>query len=78
MRQICDLPEYADQPPVCTTPGSRKVNPDQFESVHMPVFTEEKKNCVVCYRQSKVQRQVHSTCSAPMCRGETHACDEGK
>ena len=53
MRQICDLPEYADQPPVRTTPGSRKVDPDQFESVHMPVFTEEKKNCVVCYRESK-------------------------
>jgi len=70
VRNICGFPEYCEEPPVSTTPISKKVDPEAFKSVHMPVFTEEKKNCVVCYKESKVQRQVYSTCSAPMCRGK--------
>lgn len=68
VRQICGFPEYIDQPPVRSTP--MPVDPNQFESVHMPVFTDGKKNCVVCYKQNKIQRQVYSTCSAPMCKGK--------
>ena len=68
VRQICDFPEKADQPPGLSTP--KAVDPNEFQSLHMPVFTDEKKNCVVCYKQNKVQRQVFSTCSAPMCEGK--------
>ena len=65
MRQICDFPEKADQSPVLSTP--KAVDPNEFQSLHMPVFTDERKNCVVCYKHNKVQRQVFSTCSAPTC-----------
>ena len=70
VRKICDLPEYCEQPPVRTTPTNKKNSPEKFESVHMTIFMEGKKNCVVCYKENKVQRQVYSTCSAPMCKGK--------
>ena len=69
VRGICDLPEYSEQPPV-RTPVGKKVDPEEFESVHIPVFVEGKKNCVVCYKTEQVQRQVYSTCSAPSCEGK--------
>lgn len=47
VRNICDLPEYSYQPPVRSPPTGKKVDADEFESVHMPVFVEGKKNCVV-------------------------------
>lgn len=70
VRQICDFPEKADQPPVLSTPKAEVVDPNEFQSLHMPVFTDERKNCVVCYKTRKLQRQVYSTCSAPMCKGK--------
>ena len=67
VRQICGFPEYSE-PPVVSAAGP--FPPHKFETVHMPVFTNEKKNCVVCYKQGRGQRQCYSTCSAPQCRSK--------
>jgi len=68
VRQLCDFPEYSD-PPV--HPVGRPVSPHEFESVHMPVFVEERKNCVVCYKKYQVQQRVFSKCSTDQC-GDKH------
>ena len=67
VRQICGFPEYSD-PPVRS--AGRPVSPHEFESVHMPVFGEERRNCVVCYKKSRVQQRVFSKCSADQCEGK--------
>ena len=67
VRQICGFPEYGD-PPVPSV--AKPVDPHQFESVHMPVFTDERKNCVVCYKEGRGQLRVQSICSAPQCEGK--------
>ena len=54
-------------PPIHAAP-TRQVEPNQ--SVHMPVFTKEKRNSAVPYSESKVQQLVCLTCSAPMCEGK--------
>lgn len=73
VRQICGFPEYSD-PPVRSS--ARSVNPDEFESVHMPEFTEKRRNCVVCYRQGRGQLKVSSKCSAPQCDKYMHVTKE--
>lgn len=50
--------------------GKKKPDPEDFESVHIPIFVEGKKNCVVYYKNEQMQRQVYSTCSAPSCEGK--------
>ena len=65
--QICDFPEY-DDPPVYS--ATRSVAPAEYETVHVPVFSDVKTNCVVCYKQSKVEKKVFSYCSAPQCEGK--------
>lgn len=73
VRQICGFPEYSD-PPVRS--AARPVSPQEFESVHMPVFTEERRNCVVCYKQGRRQLKVQSKCSAPQCDKYMHVTKE--
>lgn len=68
VRQLCDLPEY-DQPPVYS---NAKPAPclEEFETVHIPVFSDKKRNCVVCYKQGRGEKKVRSYCSAPQCLGK--------
>ena len=68
VRQICGFDEYGD-PPV-HTPGRERAQPCVFEILHVPIFSEVKKACVVCYKQEKVQRKVYSYCAAPPCQGK--------
>ena len=67
VRQICGFADY-ENPPVYST--ARRVEPGEFETVHMPVFVDQRRNCVVCYKQGRGQLNVFSTCSAPQCRGK--------
>lgn len=50
--------------------GKREPDPEDFESVHIPIFVEGKKNCVVYHKNEQMQQQVYSTCSAPSCEGK--------
>ena len=70
VREICDLPEYCEQPPVKSPAGKKEPDPEDFESVHIPIFVEGKKNCVVYHKNEQMQQQVYSTCSAPSCEGK--------
>ena len=68
VRIICNFPEYGDPPKY--TSGRPRAEPSMFETQHLPLFSEERKSCVVCYKQDKVQRKVHSYCAAPQCQGK--------
>jgi len=68
VRNICGFEEYMD-PPAATNPVGV---PDEFETVHVPVISEQKRNCVVCYKLEKAERQVHSKCSPPQCDKHMH------
>ena len=68
VRQLCDLPEY-DVPPVNTT-VKRVPPPDEFDTVHIPEFSDARRNCVVCRKQRRVLLKVSTFCSAPQCRGK--------
>ena len=68
VRQICHWPEYEDPPAyVARTPSE-----SQFETVHMPEVSEEKRNCVVCYKEGRGQRKVVTYCAAPQCQKYLH------
>ena len=67
VRDLCDFPEY-DVPPIHSTAKPATPPPGEFETVHIPVFTKDKKRCVVCYKKTKADNRVYSYCSAPQCR----------
>lgn len=71
VRQLCNLQEY-DLPPT-SSHVKPSPPPGQFTTVHMPAFSQDiKRNCVVCYREGRGQKQVHSFCSAPQCQKYLH------
>ena len=61
-RDLIDLHEYED-PPVSKPPSVSKDT--EFETVHIPLFTDKKRNCKVCYATSKKEYKVRFMCSAP-------------
>ena len=67
VRQICGFAEYGDPPVYSAGPTAE---PCLFETQHMPVYSDVKRNCVVCYKQGRGQRKVYSHCSAPQCEGK--------
>ena len=68
VREICGLDEFGDPPSY--NPGRQRAQPTEFETVHVPLFAEQKRNCVVCYKQEKAERKVYSYCAAPQCQGK--------
>ena len=66
VREICDIEEYGDHPSY--KPERQRAHPQEFETVHVPRFSEQRKSCVVCYKQEKAQRKVYSYCAAPQCQ----------
>ena len=76
VRQLCKFPEY-DVPPTAATQANPPPQPGQFQTVHMPVYSQDtKRNCVVCYKQGRGQKQVYSYCSAPQCGKYLHITKE--
>ena len=47
-----------------------------YETVHIPMFSGEKRNCKVCYTQTKKELKVISYCSAPQCNVYLHCTKE--
>ena len=72
IRQICGFPEYAD-PPVA---GKRPTPTSVFDSIHVPVFSDSRRRCVVCYKQGRGEMKVYSYCSAPQCGKYLHVTRE--
>lgn len=69
IRQLADLDEYGN-PPIYKP--FQDPNPSKFATDHLPKFTEDKRNCKVCYAESKQQLRVHSMCGAPQCQVYLH------
>ena len=69
VRQICGFPEYGD-PPICSRGQSASPEPSLFDTQHMPVFSDKRRNCVVCYKQGRGEKKVFSHCSAEQCKGK--------
>ena len=69
VRQLCGFPEETDVPPAnCTVKPATRLG--KFDTVHVPVYGERKRSCVVCCRLERKQRKVYSYCSAPECEGK--------
>lgn len=68
VRNICGFEEYMDPPAASKTVG----DPNEFVTDHVPVMTEEKNNCVVCYKLHKKEKQVHTKCIASQCNKYMH------
>ena len=66
-----DLPEY-EQPPIARPP----VKVSQYETDHIPEFTDTKRNYKVCYMKFKKEMKVRSYCRAPQCNVYLH-CMKG-
>ena len=69
VRQICGFSEYGD-PPVCSGGPAAPPEPGLFDTQHMPVFSDVRRNCVVCYKQGRGEKKVYSHCSAIQCQGK--------
>lgn len=72
VRQLAGLDEYG-QPPVYKPP---KREPGPFQSVHLPAFSDKKRNCKVCYATTKRELKVFSFCNAPQCQVYLHCTAE--
>ena len=68
VRQICGFEEY-DAPPayVRAPPGT-----SQFETAHMPMVSDVRRNCAVCYREGRGQMRVTTYCNVPQCQKFLH------
>ena len=67
VRQLCGFTEYENAPS-----GSKLKEgppPGDFETLHIPEYSELRKRCVVCYKQG-VDLKVQSYCSRPKCEGK--------
>ena len=68
VRQLCGFPKY--DVPSAYASVKPAPPPDQFETVHVPVFTIARRRCVVCYKKTGADCKVSSYCSAPQCEGK--------
>ena len=69
VRQLCDLPER-DVPPTSSSVKPAPPPPGEFETAHIPIFSEVQRRCVVCKKQGRGEFKVRSYCSAPQCEGK--------
>ena len=47
-------------------------NPEEFTTVHIPVFSDTQRRCVVCYKEGRGDFRVRSYCNAPQCQKCMH------
>ena len=72
VRQLCGLPNYGS-PPENTTVKSPPSAPEEFTTVHIPVFSDTQRCCVVCYKEGRGDFRVRSYCNAPP-MSKVYAC----
>ncbi|XP_048575717.1 piggyBac transposable element-derived protein 4-like [Nematostella vectensis] len=68
VRQLVGLEEFG--PPPAHKPPTRA--PNQFETVHMPMMSDVKRNCKVCYATTGKELKVRTYCEAPQCQAYLH------
>ena len=68
VQEICGFEGYGDPPSYNS--GRQRAQPPEFETVHVHRFSEQKKNCVVCYKREKAERKVYSYCATPQHQGK--------
>ena len=67
-----------DTSPVQSTAKPAPPPLGEFETVHIPVFTKDKKHCVVCFKKTKADNiAVHHNVGRSTCM-YVHVCDGGK
>ena len=71
VRQILGWQEY-DDPPMHNSGVKRTPCESEFAVVHLPVMSERRRNCVVCYREGRGAKKVQTYCSAPQCQRHMH------
>ena len=77
VRQICGFEEYED-PPKPSNARPPPPPPREFETVHIPVFSDKRRSCVVCSKRERRQLKVTSYCSAPQCEGRFMHVTKGR
>ena len=70
VQSLAELEEYGIPKLVQRKPPS--IEPSVYETVHLPTFSIEKRNCKVCYKDAKRELKVKSYCSAPQCNVYLH------
>ena len=70
VRSLAELEEYGIPKLDQRKPPS--IEPSVYETVHLPTFSIEKRNCKVCYKDAKRELKVKSYCSAPQCSVYLH------
>ena len=74
VRDLAGLNEYG--PPPVFKPPTRE--PGEFVTVHIPKFTDTKRNCKVCYAATKKEMKVRSCSNAPQCNNVYLHCTQDK
>lgn len=68
VRQLAGLEDFCNPPMF----GPPKREPGTYDTVHLPQFTDKKRNCKVCYKTTNKELKVLSMCSAPQCQVYLH------
>ena len=74
VRELCGFPEY-DHPPVHTT-AKPAPDPGKYRTEHVPMVSQDRKTCVVCWQLTKKCFKVQTYCSAPTCNKFMHMTQE--
>ena len=70
MRSLAKLEEFGI--PKLDQQKPPSIEPSVYETVHIPKFSTEKRNCKVCCKDTKWELKVKSYCSAPQCSVYLH------
>ena len=65
VRSLAELEDYGIPKIDQRKPPS--IEPSVYETVHIPTFSIEKRNCTVCCKDTKRELKIKSCCSAPQC-----------
>ena len=75
VRVFSGFPEYGSPPIFVRTPPAQRVG--EFDTVHIPCFSnDQRKYCVVCYKQGRGQLRVNTYCCADQCGQFLHITRE--
>ena len=74
LQSLAELEEYGI--PKIDPQKPPSIEPSFYEIVHIPAISVEKRNCKVCYKDTKRNLKVKSYCSAPQCSVYLHCIND--